>query len=37
MLNKNNEIILVPGIGSNVNHYSNKHNIYMLKLSLPEE
>lgn len=37
MLNKNNEIILVPGIGSNVDHYSKKHNLYMLKLGLPEE
>lgn len=37
MLNRNNEVILVPGIGSNVNHYSKKHNVYMLKLNLPEE
>ena len=31
MLNKNNEIILVPNIGCNKYHYSAKHNIYMVK------
>lgn len=31
MLNRHNEIVLVPGIGSNVNHYSKQHSVYMLK------
>lgn len=31
MLNCHNEIVLVPGIGSNANHYSKKHSVYMLK------
>lgn len=31
LLNKNEEVILVPGIGCNREHYSNKHSLYMLK------
>ena len=31
MVNRNNEVVLVPGIGSNVNHYSKHHSVYMLK------
>lgn len=31
MLNKNNEVVLVPNIGCNKYHYSAKHNIYMIK------
>lgn len=31
MVNKDNEIVLVPGIGSNVSHYSKHHSVYMLK------
>ena len=33
MFNKTGDAILVPGIGCNVNHYSPKHNIFMIKLS----
>ena len=31
MVNRNNEVVLVPCIGSNVNHYSKHHSVYMLK------
>ena len=33
MLNKNGIAILVPGIGCDKNHYSTKHNVFMIKLS----
>lgn len=33
VLNKNNEVIFVPGIGCNINHYSSKQGLYVLKLS----
>lgn len=32
VLNKNNEIILVPQIGCNKTHYSIKHNFFMIEL-----
>lgn len=32
--NKNGELILVPELGCDVKHYSTKHNLYVLKLSL---
>lgn len=31
MFNKNGSAILVPGIGCDRDHYSNKHNVYMIK------
>lgn len=31
MINRNNKVILVPNIGCDVNHYSKKHNVYMIK------
>ena len=33
MINSKGSAILVPGIGCDKNHYSSKHNIYMIKLS----
>ena len=33
MLNSNGDAILVPKIGCNINHYSSKHNLFMVKLS----
>lgn len=36
VLNAKGEIILVPGIGCNLSHYSNKFNLYVLKLSYYE-
>jgi len=32
VLNKDNDIILVPGIGCNIDHYSNKANLFVIKL-----
>ena len=37
VLNKRNEVILVPGIGSNISHYSTKHNLFVIKLSNTED
>jgi excisionase family DNA binding protein len=31
VLNNRQEVILVPGIGCDCNHYSNKHNLFVLK------
>ncbi len=31
VVNKKNSAILVPGIGCEINHYSNNHNLYVLK------
>lgn len=33
VLNKNGEVILVPGIGCNKEHFSKRYNLYVLKLS----
>lgn len=33
MFNNKGDAILVPKIGCNINHYSSKHNLFMLKLS----
>ena len=33
VVNSKGEVILVPGIGCNYNHYSIKYNLYVLKLS----
>jgi len=32
ILNSANEVIMVPGIGSNITHYSDKHNMYVIEL-----
>ena len=32
VVNRNGEIILVPGIGCDKYHYSNKHNLFVIKL-----
>ena len=32
LFNKNDSAILVPGIGCDIHHYSNKHNMFMIKL-----
>lgn len=37
ILNRKNELILVPGIGCNISHYSIKHNIFVVKLDNTEE
>ena len=37
VLNNKQEIILVPGLGCNVGHYSTKHNLFVIKLSNTEE
>lgn len=32
LINKRKSAILVPGIGCDINHYSDKHNMFMIKL-----
>ena len=32
MVNKNASAILVPEIGCDIKHYSEKHNVFMIKL-----
>ncbi len=31
VLNRSDEVILVPGIGCDINHYSNNHNFFVIK------